>query len=332
MGNKKLTKTDAVYQRPKPYIAVLTGIGAAAASLFPVLYFAVPGLFGYLLIVGGLAQCLVALSLGLLGTYLLTGTVAGLMLLLPTIAVGVCLSVSIVRRQSYFDIALLCAAIMAGLAFLSISYEDMQRNLPPFSTFQAAFTDLGAEVLEQLLLANQTTAALPQARIDEFALTYTRLAVMLPTYMPAALCMIGAAMGLSNLLFCMRFCRKTIADATIKPMRRFIFWRLPRSFIRGAMFLIAGTFVLFLLDAPGIQAASNVVSTIIMIPFAVQGVSVLFFMFYTGMTRPHMRALLIIALVLSFPVSVFFLMLYGALEQLFHLRRRLMRPKQGDDS
>lgn len=316
------------YKKPSWLVAFLTGAGIAATNLFPVLYCVAPGLFGYLLIAGGALQSALALLLGVLGSYFLAGGPVGLVLLLPSIALGLSMSVAMKRRQPYFLIALISAAVATTFAAAAVCYPDFRAGLPPFRSIQTLVTEFAAEMVATFPMFEGTPYALPPAQIDAFASSMAVVARNIPVYMPAILCVLGATMGLINLLFCVKFCRKTIAGATMKPMRRFIFWRLPQRFTYGALVLALVMMVPMLFDIPSFEAVAYAAFVVVLLPFAVQGLCVIGFMMHISNMRPYMRVFMVVAFVLSLSVGVLMAAVLGILEQWLHIRQRMVRRRR----
>ncbi len=309
---------EKTVKKPGFLTALLVGAAGIFCVLMPPVLFVAGGLFGYLLLAGGAVPFMLAAAVSAAGIYLLTG-ITGLWILAMLLPASICLSVMLRKKASYFDTALFTSAIYTACIYLPLNLADILNGSPAFYTLQQFFTQTWAESLS--LSASMPELVAP----EQLALLESAgrvIAAQLPVYMPAALCAFGGLLGLFNLLLCVRLCRR--AGTPIKPMHRFMLWQMPKSFMGGMIILALGTLLASLIGVSAMDAVVAAVGVIVLLPFAVQGLSVLWFILHVRRPGGIMSGLLVVILVFTFPMSILSLAIMGAFEQLIHLRRRML--------
>lgn len=324
VGSK--SRLERVEKKPGILRILLIGAAGVACLPFPILLAFVPGYFGYLLLAGGPVSFLGALFIGGAGAVLLGGT-AGLWMLACLLLGGLCLYVCLKRRRSYFDTALALCALFTVLLYAAVSYQDLIAGAPAFHTMQELFRQallLSREQVLSMLSSDMRPAfEMFESMAGEFIYT-------LPTYMPAAICVVGAIGGLTNLLWCVRACRR--ANVQIKPLHKLAFWSLPKSFNYGVLIMLGGVLLAYLVGVEGMQAVTAAVGVIVVLPFAVQGLCVYRFLFSLRPGRNGMLVVMVVLLVLAFPFSIYLLAGIGVLEQFAHIRRRFINRGTGGNT
>ncbi len=304
------------FKKPGLLAALLIAAAGLACTQFSPLLLVAGGLFGYLLIAGGPLLFLLSAALCAAGAYALAN-VAGLWLLAMILPAALCLFIMLRRRAAYFDTALFVSALFTVAFYFKINLPDILAGSPPFYTLQQWFSEFwaqGAASWAQIYSLSADQLKL----VQELGRYY---AARLPIYMPAILCGIGALMGLSNLLLCVRLCRR--AASPIKPMHAFRLWQLPKSFLYGILTMGAGVLIAPALGVSSMDAVAAAVFIIALLPFAVQGLSVMWFMHKARQSSDD--AFVIVIMVLVLLLSVFSLGIVGLLEQIFHFRRKLLQ-------
>lgn len=315
---------EKAVKKPGVVAALLITVAGLASGLIPPLLFVAGGLFSYLLIAGGPLLFLLSAALCAAGLYVIGG-VQGLWLLAMILPTALSLYIMLRRKATYFDTALLVSGLYTIAFYLMVSLPDILSGAPPFYTQQQMFSAF-VNQMAQMVTQTSGISADQAALLQEYGRALT---AQLPIYMPAILCATGATIGLCNLLICVRLCRK--AAAPIKPMRPFHLWQLPKSFLYGMLTMGAGVLIAPALGVSAMDAVATAVYIIALLPFAVQGLSVMWFMQKVRRSSTAWFTFLIVILVLTFPWSVVSLGLVGLMEQIFHLRRRYLErgnPKQ----
>lgn len=309
---------DQPMKKPAALHAALIGVAGAACTAIPFGLFAVPGLFGYLLLTGGVP--LYALSLAVCAgcACFLAGGAGGLYVLALILPISLCLCGMLKRKTGYFDAALTVAAITAALAYLAFNLGDLLAGNSAFSTMQAVYSSVWNEALAFM----QQSAMMDPAYLQELSRMGREIELLLPTMMPAFICSLGALSGLLNVLCCAKIALKS--GARIAPMRRFTLWQLPKSFGYGMLAIGGGLAVMLLFGYGALEAMLAAALTIALLPFAVQGLALLWFVLLMRKQRPLMRALLIALLVFSFPMCILSLSALGILEQCMRLRHKFL--------
>lgn len=315
---------EKTVKKPGLLTALLVGATGIFCVLLPPVLFVAGGLYGYLLLAGGALPFVLAAAVSAAGIYLLTG-VTGLWILAMLVPASICLTIMLRKKGSYFDTALFTAAIYTACIYLLLNLTDIRNGSPAFYSLQQFFTQTWSSSLS--LSASMPELVAP----EQLALLESAgrvLAAQLPVYMPAVLCAFGGLLGLFNLLLCVRLCRR--ADVPIKPMHRFMLWQLPGSFTGGMITMALGVLLASLVGVSAMDAIVAAVFTLVLLPFAVQGLSVLWFILHVRGRGGIMSGLLVVILVLTFPMSVLSLAIMGAFEQLIHLRRRMLQRGNND--
>ncbi len=309
-------------KKPGLLAAFLIAVAGLVCTLFYPLLFIAGGLFGYLLIAGGPMLFLLSAALCAAGAYVLGG-IPGLWLLGLMLSAALCLNVMLRRKASYFNTAFTLSGLFLLALYLMFNLADILAGSPPFYTLQQGLSEFwaqGATTWAQMsgLEADQLKKVLELGRYF-FA--------QFPVYMTAFLCGAGALLGLSNLLLCVRLCRR--AAAPIKPMHPFGLWQLPQSFLYGMLTMGAGVLIAPAMGVSAMDAVAAAVYMIALLPFAVQGLSVMWFMHKARQASDDAFTIVIMVLVVF--LSVLLLGVVGLLEQLFHFRRKyLQRGNQQD--
>lgn len=314
---------EQTLKKPTLPIAALIGLAGAASVPFAFGLFLVPGLFGYLLLLGGAVPYCVALAVCAGGAYLLGG-MAGIAVLGVVVPVSACLAIMLRRKSSYFDTALVASALSAGYYYLFYALPDLLAGAPAFTGIQAAANTVIGMLQEQLAL-------LPYGEIPEMQQLLASFRVanrMLPTMMPGILCVIAALSGLFNLLICYRFCKK--AHAPARAMSAFARWQLPKSFGTGALIMVGGTIAASLFNFAGIQAVILAVAMVVGVPFAVQGICLIWFIINLRGRNGLMLALFILMMVLALFTFMITMSFVGMFEQVLHLRKKFIARASGD--
>ena len=317
---------EKVTKKPGLLAALLTAAaGLAGIAVWPFLLIA-GGLFGYLLTAGGFVPF--ALS-GVIfaGVAFLWQNTNGLLIVALVLPAAVCMGIMMRKKAAYFDIAFACAAICTGAFYLICSLPDLISGSPAFYTLQQNWDTFIRNFVSAF---SQGPYQAPPEQLAIWEQLGRELSVELVIYMPAIICTVGAMMGLTNLLFCKRLCR--LANAPIKPMRPFLLWQLPQSFLYGMLTMAAGTFIAFELNVFAIDSVIPAVYVIAAIPFAIQGLCVLWFTQHARRSGMGSLMFLLILLLFTFPLSVLSLAIVGLVEQLFHLRRRYLQRGNGENN
>lgn len=310
-------------KKPGLIAALLIAVAGLACTQLPPLLFVAGGLFGYLLIAGSPLLFLLAVALCAVGAYALAG-ISGLWLLGLILPAALCLFVMLRRKAAYFDTALAVSALFTVAFYLMLNLPDILAGSTPFYTQQQWVSEIWSE-------GSAIWAQSSGLGADQLALMQELgrdIAAQLPVYMPAVLCAIGALMGLCNLLLCKRMCRR--AAAPIKPMRVFHLWQLPQSFLYGTLTMAAGLLIAPSIGVSAMDAVTAAAFIVALLPFAVQGVSVMWFMQKVRRSSSASLVFLVVVLVLTFPLSVISLGLVGLLEQILHFRRKFLERENSD--
>lgn len=314
---------EKIIKKPGIVRALLFGVIGALCAPFSPLALIAGGLFGYLLLTGGAALFALSGAVCIAGTYWLVGW-AGLWVPAASILFAMLTSALLKANKSYFDTALLGAAVYTAAFYLMVSLDDILSGGVAFHSITALFEEVFTESLASVQampgMLTQQQAALMQQATDA-------LVAGLPVYMPAVLCIAGAFTGLVNLLICTWRCRK--AGVALAPMRRFPFWRIPREFVIGVVIMAAGSFLASKLGISNMDAVTAAVAALAMTPFLVQGASVVMFVLQFQRSAGT-TVLFLLFLVFMLPMSLMLLCMVGVIEQLFHLRRRIIFRGKGD--
>lgn len=310
-------------KKPSYIKTLLIGFVSVLSAPFPFLLAAAPGFFAYLLYTGGVQRFGIAFLASCAGSVLLFGP-GGLYAQLMILAVSLLICMRMRKRGAYFDIALFSAAAITLALYLSVSMEDILTAAPAFHTIQTMFRQTWQQTID---MANALPGAFSQAQLRAFESQGSAFAALLPIYMPAALCSMGALFGLCNVLITVKLNRR--AHAPMKPMSKFIFWRLPKSFAMGALVMAAGILVAALAGVSALDAAIPAVVTVVGLPLVVQGISLYAFFMRMRRLKGMFLAALILLCVFVPSSALFALAIAGLMEQLLHIRRRILQSGSG---
>ncbi|HWR22184.1 MAG TPA: DUF2232 domain-containing protein [Feifaniaceae bacterium] len=315
---------EKIIKKPGVGKALLIGAaGALSAPFFPFALFA-GGLFGYLLLSGGVAPFLLSAAVSLSGAYWMAN-VGGLWVACASIAWALLTAAFLKKNKGYFDTVFAGAALYTAAFYLLISLPDIRSGGVAFGHVTTLLSDL----MEQALAAAQAMSVMltPEqtAMMQE---TARMVRVVLPVYMPAILCVTGGVISLVNLVVCAWRCRK--AGVKLRPMRRFAYWRVPKEFVTGVAIMALGAVLASALHVANMDAVAAAVAALGALPFVVQGACVV--MFVLQFSRSHTTVVMFcIFIVLMMPMSITFLGILGVIEQLFQLRTRIILRSKGDD-
>ncbi len=318
--------TQTIKKPPLGIMLAAVAAGVLSAQL-PLFLLAAPGLFGYLLLAGGGGMYAAAVGVCGLGLYVLEG-VNGLWVLAVLLPAPLCLRLMLGRKASWFNTTMLLAAIFTLLFYLSVNLQDILEANAPYHTVQQACLAMWQQLQTEMQPFMQ---GLPeQQKQMELMGTLMRASLAeMPTYMTAALFVISGAAALANVLLCAKLCKG--AKVNMALMRPFGYWQVPKSFASGALILAAGCLAVVLMELPTANAVLTTVGAIIICPFAVQGLSAVWFMMRRRKNNGLFIVMLILLLVFSFVYSVFSLAILGVAEQWLHLRRRIIERENNAD-
>ena len=310
-------------KKPGVIKALLIGAaGALSVPFFPLALFT-GGLFGYLLLTGSIVPFVVSAAVSLSGAYWLAG-IGGLWIPCASIVWAILTAELLKKGKGYFDTAFFGAALYTIAFYLMISLPDIRSGGVAFEHITRLFSD----VFEQSLASAQGVSGMLTAEQANLMQEAARaITAGLPVYLPAVLCIAGGVTSLVNLLICVWRCRK--ADVALNPMRRFAFWRVPREFVVGVVVMAAGAFAASGFGVANMDAVTMAVTVLTSMPFVVQGASVVMFILQFSKSSATV-VMFLIFVVLMLPMSILFLGLLGMIEQLFHLRRRIILRGKND--
>jgi len=313
---------EKTIKKPGVGKTLLSGAVAALCGVLPPLLFIAGGFLGNVLLAGGAVPFLFAAAIGLLGAYALYGT-SGMLLAAMTVAASLLLFYLLHRRIGYFDTAMAVAALFTLMLYLLIGVRDVISGATAFHSVSEMFSELYAEFLAAANSAPGITAE--QLRLMQDA--GPDIAAQIPVYMPAILCGAGGLMGLANVLVCAKLGRD--AGVQLRPMRRFMFWRIPTDFMWGVLVMGAGLLIASAAGVTAMDAVAAAVLTVALMPFAIQGCSLLWFLSYVRRSGMFSGVMLFIVVLFTLPASLVVLVSLGVAEQAFHIRRRIIA--QGSD-
>ncbi len=317
---------EKVTKKPGLLAAVLTAaVGLAGISVLPLLLIA-GGLFGYLLVAGGIVPFAVASAL-FAGAAFLWQNTSGLLMAALVLPAAICMGVMMRKKAAYFDIAFACAALYTAAIYLKISLPDLISGSPAFYSLQQNWD---AFIKYAVITFSQGPYQAPADQLAMWEQLGRELSVELVIYMPAIICTTGALTGLINVLFCKRLSRR--ANAPIKPMRPFLLWQIPQSSFYGMLTMAAGTFIAFELNVFAIDSVIPAVYMIAAVPFAIQGLCVLWFTQQVRRSGMGSLLFLFVLLFFTFPLSILSLGIVGLVEQVFHLRRKYLQRGRGESN
>lgn len=311
----------------KPGVLKALLIGAAGALSVPFFPFALVtgGMLGYVLLTGGMVQFLLSAAVSLSGAYWLAD-VGGLWIPCASIAWALLTTAMIRKNKGYFDTAFAGAALYTVTFYLMISLPDIRSGGVAFEHITALFS----EVFQQSIASMQAMPSMFTAEQANLMEEMARSIIGgLPVYLPAVFCVGGGIASLVNLLICTWRSRK--AGAALRPMRRFAYWRIPRDFVMGIIIMALGALVASALHVANMDAVAAAITALAALPFVVQGICVVVFVLQFSRSGAAI-VMFCIFVVLMLPMSIPLLLALGIIEQLFHLRRRIIvRPKGGED-
>lgn len=325
---------DQPMRKPSPPQAMLIGLAGYACGILPFGLLVVPGLFGYLLLTGGAAVYALSIAICAALLYILHG-VSALYVLALIMPVSLCLYVFLRRKAGYFDTAFAVAALTTVLLYIACNLGDLLAGNPAFSAIQAAYTAAWDEMLVMLRESPQMDPAM----LTEMVRVGLEIAYLLPTAMPAAICVMGALSGLFNLLYCVKPALKY--GAPLKPLRSFCMWQLPKSFGSSILLVFCGVLFMIAIDYGPADAMLYTIFAIAAIPFAVQGIGLIAFTMRLRGQRMHMTLTIVAVFVILFSGDLGYLVsmcvlsfaAVGVLEQLMQLRRKvLLRGNDKNDT
>ncbi len=314
---------EKIIKKPGVIKALLIGAaGALCVPFFPFALFA-GGLFGYLLLTGGVVPFLLSAAVSLSGAYWMAD-VGGLWVPCASIVWALLTTTMLRKNKGYFDTVFAGAALYTVAFYLMISLPDIRSGGVAFQHI----TTLFSRIFEEALASAQTVSGMLTAEQAGLMQETSRIILAgLPIYLPAVLCTAGGIAGLTNLLVCTWRARK--AGMTLRPMRRFAYWRVPREFVVGIAIMALGAFLASALHIANMDAVTAAITALAALPFVVQGACVV--MFLLQFSRSSVAVVMfLIFVVLMLPMSVMFLAILGIIEQLFHLRRRIILRGKGD--
>ncbi|MDL2218551.1 YybS family protein [Christensenellaceae bacterium OttesenSCG-928-M15] len=312
-------------KRPTLFYALPIGALGAAGVAFPLLLIFTPGLFSYLALGAGMAAFLLAALVAGALSYLLVG-LGGVYMFVCTLLVGLCLFVMLKKKAAYFDTALFSAAIVTMMLYLSMNLYDLLSGNTAFYTMQQIMREFWSMGLYD---TGVFAGVLTQAQWEIYVDMGQAYANALPDVLPAAICALGAAFGLTNTILAGRFSGRAGLD--VKPMRRFSLWKLPRSFSSGLFIMAVGLIIVNEAGLPAANAVTYAVLAVIMLPLFVQGLSTYWFFTNVRRQKSFVKWGMVVLLVLTFPTCLVIMGIFGLTEQIIKLRERIMRRQDGSE-
>lgn len=304
--------------------AAIGALGAFAAPM-PILLAVAPGLMAYLGVAGGVSMLLAAAGVCTALSWLLSGE-TGLWFLLAILPAAFLITAMLRKKAAYFDTALYASALSAGGLYGVYGLRDILAGHDGFHTIQETWR----------MMADMVVAAgVPGLTAEQLESMLRPITLNIPTVMPSVICMMGAGIGLFSVLLSRRLSAR--AGAPVKPMRPFIRWRVPRAAASGALVLGLGLLVCaYVLELPRMDAVISAASVVVFVPFTVQGLSLMCFLFRTrrggGRRSPGLLLGMLALGLLVFPMGLVSILvtsctLTGLFEQLWRSRDRF--PPQG---
>lgn len=220
------------------------------------------------------------------------------------------------RRRPYRTAVCAAAAGSAAGMYCALCVPSLIAYANPF----AALENSVEEIMQGAAALLQYTD--PSAVTDEAFMS--DLASLIPDMFMPGLIVSALASGLACVVICRALMLKTRYAGGLKPMARFRMWRLSKSFCIGCLVLFAGALIVLYSEINGAYGIWNTVLTIIILPFALQGIS--YQIFIQQVRKPPLWAKLMFwaPIALLFPVSLLLLAALGLIEQARHLRARIL--------
>ena len=318
---------EKTIHRPGWWQPFVIGVAGALCVYIPLLVGVVPGFLAYLGAAGSLLQLLVAslVSAGLL--YLLAST-NGLWLLLPLLLPAYAAAAALRKKSTHFNGLLLTSAAAASAIYGLLCFPSLLAGYPAFYGVEQAmgrFFELFETMPEMGTMPNME-AMLSMASLGNMEDLRRMLTAQIQVIVPCLACLAGGVMGFVTYLLPYPLTKKQ-PDRPLRPMVRFRMWRVPKSAAWGIVTLLAATLIAALGDfVPNMDAVIPAVMVIALLPFAVQGLSLIVFL--STLPRPGCFQLWLVLplLILTFPTCLLTVCLLGLIEQFMKIRLRYIGP------
>lgn len=310
MGNAKKSSILSVV------IAVASCI---ASSFFPLMLAVTPGLFAYVLITGGAITAIISLIISGAIIYYMLGF-SSMYVLAFIVPAMIVFYVMLKKKSSYFNLAFLLSAVFAGVFYLLFTLPDILNGLPSFTTISQWFEEYWQTYTALPEFEAMLSLIGPKGSFDE-AKRLVELAIsQVSSIMPLVICSMAGVMGLINTIMTVKQLNAVKWD--IKPMRRFMFWGVPKSFSSGVMVWAIGIIVLSFTDVKSQEGITSLIIFISVMPFAVSGLSFLRFMCSYLVKNSYMWGITLFVIILCFPYCILPISLMGFMDHLLKYRQR----------
>ncbi|MDR1620193.1 MAG: YybS family protein [Clostridiales bacterium] len=325
MQKTEILQVENKLKPPSTGLALGAGLIGALFAGAPLGLLFLPGVFAYLLTCHGTLRFSISLVLYAAGAVFYWSMGAKLLPLLfyfAAIPLAAAIFVAGRRKAAYFDIAMLCAALLAFCFYGALNIYNLTSGQSAFHDLQSLFYGYMPAFMETFELMYATL----EIDMPEVERLLNRAIKEIPTVMPAIICALAAVGGLVNIVVFQKMCKNRAAH--VKPMRPLSHWQLPKSFVTGTLVLAAGIVAVNALHLTAAPAINGAIGMVIAIPFMVQGLALFFF----TRRRRGKRGTLLLALSLlmvfllptGLPMAALALILFGVAEQVFHMRRRII--------
>ncbi len=304
----------------KMLLSIVAGAVGALSMFFVPFLFVIPAFIVFLGMYS-VANIIASCASAAVVAYLVGGTSALLILIplmLPVIALVICMKMKV----AWFETAMIaCVAVTAGM-YILITGPDIIAGRDAFYSVREMFEMMSVSMSEQLsILPEAMRMGFDEENLEE---AMAIISAQLPIVLPSVICIIGAIGGFVNFVIAKSLCKKN--SLNIRPMAVFSKWRIPRSFVFGLLTIWGGILLLSFTQFAAMDAVLPIVGVVTCVPFSIQGLSI--YVFLMKRRRNLLSVWILVGAMVLFPVAfvpyaILMLVMFGIVEQVFHIRRRV---------
>lgn len=301
-------------------LSILVAVASCvASSFFPIILAVTPGLFAYVLITGGVINAIISLIISGAIIYYMLGF-SGIYVFALIIPAMIVFYIMLKKKSAYFDLAFLLSAVFAGALYIIFTLPDILNSLPTFTTISQLFEEYWQAYSSTTEFESMLSIVAPEGGLDEAKKLVELALSQVSSVMPLTICGMAGIMGLSNTVMAVK--QLNFIKWDIKPMRKYLFWGVPKSFSSGIMVWIIGIIVLSFTNVKSQDGITSLIIFICAMPFVVTGLSFVRFMCSYLFKNGYAWGITLTLIIITFPYCIMPLALMGFMDHMLKYKQR----------
>lgn len=303
--------------------ALMIGFSTVIGVFFLPAFMLLPAFLAYIAAAWGTACFAAAALSGCAGVLIacrmdIVSAIYFIMLFLPA---SVVLAVMLTGRRPYRTASGVASALFAAALYAMLCLNDVLAGRGTFDTITAAVSEVLSS-FEAFASSTELTGMFPASLPNE---RLSAVKELVPAITASFIVLSGMGFGFLDTVIAHALMKR--AGTPVRRMAPMREWQLTKSFMWGALILIAGMFLVKRMHIIYADAIGMAIELIVLLPYALMGVCFYEFMLMARGRNPVAgRVLGISAGVLLMPYSVYGLAACGVIDRIFHIRERIMNP------